>query len=106
MCINNQCTVEGGCVEDEDCPPMQSCLAGFCVFVPPSECEVDADCGAGEICNFGFCEESTRCRITADCPEPEQVCIDEFCRTPIECRVDEDCAGSEICDERGQCVPR
>ena len=41
-----------------------------------------------------------------DCPEPEQVCIDEFCRTPIECRVDEDCAGSEICDERGQCVPR
>ena len=40
------------CTANQDCPPGQECVLGFCV---PKNCAADADCGAGSTCVDGVC---------------------------------------------------
>ena len=66
MCINNRCQNPGGCVEDSECPPGQTCIAGLCETLPPGECVRDADCNPGEVCQFNFCMPGTMCRTNGE----------------------------------------
>ncbi|MBN2693581.1 PPC domain-containing protein, partial [bacterium] len=91
------------CEVDEDCEAGFICDFGACVE-EPTECEVDEDCQAGFVCDFGACvEEPTECEIDEDC-QAGFVCMFGYCAEEVaECEVDEDCQAGFVCDF-GACV--
>jgi hypothetical protein len=51
------------CVTASDCPTGYGCYDGVCMYYPHHDgwlpyydCDVDSECGAFEICRFGYCE--------------------------------------------------
>ena len=97
VCVNRVCQIPEGCESDDECPPLFSCVGGSCVFTPPPECSVDADCSSGEICEFGFCIPGPECRTDAECP-PGFSCRSGQCLYIPECSTDDECGPGEICD--------
>ncbi len=92
------------CDDDRDCPGMMSCVAGACV--PTPECTVDADCGAGRLCDAtGMCRDRMTCRTHGDC-NPGDVCRAGLCEPGTTCMSDAECPSGEWCDWRNTCVPR
>jgi len=57
---------------------------------PEAECEVDADCPRGEVCEANACvPDPLECEVDADCDVLE-ICTDNEC-VAVECKVDADC---------------
>lgn len=96
-------------VDDEDCCTDNHCLPlpdddpqdpdePEDVYPPGDECDVDADCGEGEMCEQAFCP--------AFCAEVDgEDCCPDAC-VPVdpqpeddECDVDADCGDGEVCQE-------
>jgi hypothetical protein len=95
-----------GCGGKKKCCKGLSCTDGTCLKpVPEPECENNADCNSGEICQNGICvPEPPECENDNDCGNNE-ICDDGECiPEPPECVNDNDCSAIEIC-QNGQCVP-
>ncbi len=94
LCQDVDCTSSNECVQDGTCDPADgSCTpgdnepaglscpigggvcdgSGNCV-----ECNVDADCGAGEVCTANVCVLDVECVVDGDCGAGE-VCLDGVC---------------------------
>ncbi len=67
-------------------------------------CSNDADCGAGERCRDGVCQQ-VECQQSGDCPSG-QYCVEGFCIDSQPCASDADCAEpTPVCDpDTGRCV--
>ncbi len=99
------CAVE--CGQDSNCPNCDVCLfVGTCVEVD-RPCGSDAECDAGEFCDF-----NTADRIACIDADNDGVCDTDpvpalgVCRaSPVTgCEVDTDCAEGQICALTDQCV--
>ena len=81
-------------------------LVAGCATTQPPECETDADCAEGQVCENGRCVDAPvpECETDADCAEG-QVCEDGVCADApvIECETDADCAEGQVCED-GVCV--
>ncbi len=86
------------CDKDDHCTERgELCVEGTC-----QQCRTDANCGAGEQCQAGRCEQKPECVSERDC-EGNQVCRSGKCKT--ECSSDGDCgSGLKCMGER--CVDR
>ena len=98
LCKDGSCV---GCLDDEDCPPTQSCSSNSCTCDEPLEL-------CGEVCvdtqtdasHCGVCEhecadptgtcaegECVACALNGDCPATGQTCVDGECQCPNEQQV-------------------
>ena len=153
ICIEGRCALK--CELDEDCPnylttnaEVHLCIAGGCIprpsvacmddamcipalqlcFGDTADCQVDADCAAGEGCEdrrcipkrtpcagdsgvcpsgqqclFGWCQVPKPCSGAGDC---KGLCVAGNCQdTCGGCNDDTQCAADRAC-VRGLCVPR
>ncbi|MBT8454186.1 MAG: PKD domain-containing protein [Deltaproteobacteria bacterium] len=89
------------CELDADCDAGEVCEQNVCV--PDVECNVDADCDAGEICLVNVCVPDVECNVDQDCGAGD-VCFQNECIPDLECSVDGDCAPGEVC-EGNVCIP-
>ena len=118
------------CSLDSDCPGTLRCAAGRC----SAECETARDCGSGESCEDGTCQQTVtppQCLRNSDCrddqaceagacvalPEvPTPACVydsdctqvGEHCSTGeclCECATDTDCARGLACPNGCACEP-
>jgi hypothetical protein len=85
-------------VSDDD---FNYCVCGWtvaitCVDGEDPQCEVDEDCGDGEVCTDGECVPDVECSADEDCADGE-VCVDNVCVPDVECSADEDCADGDLC---------
>lgn len=121
MCqLNSDCkegerctTMDGQCITDTSCgggsgdfaqePCLPECW-GYCIpdnQPPPSECNIDEDCGPEFFCqvecwtpNSGAAEQDMMCQIVGKCLPKEPL---------PECMSDEDCAPGYICQVSSEC---
>jgi MYXO-CTERM domain-containing protein len=83
------------CDEDADCPDGQICDLDFGECWEP-ECFEDVDCADDEVCDMGFCWE-IECTTDDDCAEGE-VCFEGFCGEIVpDCETDDDCDEGFVC---------
>lgn len=98
---NNQTGTQ--CTVDADCGATQVCREALCVEI----CATDADCADEQICTAGrYCWDapgSGACETNDDCLS--EVCDDGLCKPPIRCDADSDCFTGEVCNLEGTCVP-
>lgn len=96
------------CESAADCPDGFSCIMRVCTF----DCQSDAECGAGGVCNsVGLCEASTGegipvCTIDADCGDGRFCNADGACeQIPVllGCQGDVDCPLGQYCDDMHKC---
>jgi Cys-rich repeat protein len=80
-----------GCVDDQDCPAGQACLANVCEAV---ECRADGDCEAGQSCVEYACVAQGACTSDGQCAVGT-ICVDSTCQAG--CRVDGDCPDGSLC---------
>jgi len=94
------------CETDADCAEGQVCENGVCTDAPAPECETDADCAEGQVCEDGVCIDAPapECNTNADCAEG-QVCEDGVCTDApvLDCDTNADCAEGQVCED-GVCV--
>lgn len=116
-CVDGSCQPREvqSCTDDEDCRPDELCLDDECQ--QPPECEADADCPDGTVCEHGRCARPCtsdeecgqfhvcrnghclqQCVNDATCQEPGTICEDNVC-VPAECLTDADCT-----EELTRCV--
>ena len=63
----------------------------------PQGCRVNADCpGANQLCIGGVCQAGVQCTSDGDCNFP-QVCISNQCIISRPCMSDQDCTGGRLC---------
>lgn len=118
------------CGFDSDCPGTLRCAAGRC----SAECESARDCGRGESCQDGACQQTEtppECRRNSDCPAdraceagscvalpeaPTPACVYDSDCTQVgehcsrgecwcECELDTDCARGLACANGCACEP-
>ena len=91
-------TGECGCVVDADCGAGLVCELGAC-WDPISLCQNDAECGAGRVCDGSFCAKS--CVGDGVCPTGQACGGDAVCRDIVgglgECVYSNDCGDSAQC---------
>jgi len=92
-------------VSDDD---FEHCMSGWtirvtCVAGDGPECEIDQDCGIGEVCTDNVCVPDVECSVDQDCSAGE-ICAGNVCVPDVECTFDQDCSAGEICI-RNACVP-
>ena len=51
---------------------------GCVLFLPQRECDVDADCAAGEVCVGGQCRQDVACIDAVDCDD-NNACTTDTC---------------------------
>lgn len=116
-CERVECNVDADCCDDVEpggtcnrgcenslcvfrCTMDFECGGGFCMAGRCASCRTDADCGTGNACRQGLCEE--RCESNADCPYLNTCtageCIETGCTTNRECVALSD-------NPRAVCVP-
>lgn len=96
------------CEVSNDCPEGFSCIMNVCTF----DCQSDAECGIGGVCNsMGLCEVSDGevippCTSNEDCGEG-RFCNDagecEQIPTLLGCQSDADCLADQFCDDLHNC---
>ena len=89
------------CNVDQDCGSGEVCTNNVCV--PAVECNVDQDCGVGEVCTNNVCVPDVECYFNLDCAAGE-ICVDLVCVPDVECTFDQDCHAMEICVDN-LCIP-
>ncbi|MBI5496380.1 MAG: hypothetical protein HY904_15260 [Deltaproteobacteria bacterium] len=109
----------GRCVVQDECwgawndqwgncrGPADGTLPSYCCGW--TECRVDVDCGAGQVCLGGTCTTNEAC-FAADCGpgytcracEPNMDCV--FQCVPQDCRVS-GCGWGEECQVQSECIP-
>ncbi|MCA9552664.1 MAG: Ig-like domain-containing protein [Myxococcales bacterium] len=101
------------CTNDDGCPTDQHCddASQVCVAGNGNECEADAECGDGRVCNTAVTDcGATRCRnacepasCTAHADCGTWVCIGGTCAEPPSCAT-EACPGDLVCSANMVCV--
>lgn len=96
-----------GCGGKKKCCKGLSCTDGTCLKpVPEPECENNADCNSGEICQNGICvPEPPECENDSDCGNDELCQKGECIPEPPECVNDNDCGDNEQCQSGGCICP-
>lgn len=99
--VTRQCDAIDECEADADCPGGRICNDGFCQI----GCADDANCPVGEICNAGRC--GPPCEGDGQCEAPAVCQDDGRCRVPGGCTTSADCPEpATYCDRAmGMCVP-
>jgi hypothetical protein len=116
VCVDETC-VDAGCDADDDCGT-RICDLGVCV--DPEGCGVDADCGAGRVCEAGLCrdgcDDDGECGGFASCVEGrcfqqcfiDLLCFGDICEgglcVPAECGADVDCGEGNVFCDGGRCA--
>ncbi|NUP05976.1 MAG: hypothetical protein HOW73_07950 [Polyangiaceae bacterium] len=89
-----------GCLTDDECPFGGICVDGTCILT--AACVDDADCGADEVCDGGYCVAGPggSCSTNDECDV--LVCFDGTCDacTPG----GDDCGDGRRCGPDGRCV--
>lgn len=84
------------CDKDDHCAEKNEvCVAGTC-----QQCRTESDCGDGQTCNAGRCEQKAECSTDDGCPG-NQVCRSGRCKT--ECTGTSDCGTGQKCMDN-RCV--
>jgi hypothetical protein len=93
QCAPGQSCAVDLCLPDPSCPECDVCV-GICIDDPIQSCWVDADCGAGFICNtWDYCDD-------AGMPNGLVACLgrcEEVPAPPTACLENADCATGERC---------
>ncbi|MDE0882059.1 MAG: hypothetical protein OSB21_05645 [Myxococcota bacterium] len=96
------CGLNGACPEGQQCN-LETNICEEDGTPQPEDCAGDRDCGDGERCLEGMCQEvDGRCRNDRDCGDNAE-CIENWCVSgdpdpePAECNRDEDCENGMIC---------
>lgn len=78
------------CENDDHCAEKgELCVEGTC-----QQCRTDGNCGDGEQCTGGRCEQKPECAANDDCPG-NQICRSGMCKT--ECNGASDCGSGQKC---------
>lgn len=84
------------CETDDHCAEKgEVCVEGVC-----QQCRDDSNCGEGQRCAGGRCEEKPECSTNSDCSD-NKICRSGRCQ--IECAADADCGSGLNCKDN-RCV--
>jgi hypothetical protein len=93
----------GSCVDDDTkCNSCQECSGGVCVLKPTSNCDEDADCPSGKICENCHCcaPLGATCGFLVTCCSGHCNITTSRCE---ECELDSECGECERCSSMGYC---
>ena len=103
VCVDNTVV---SCASDFDCSAGSVCVNGTCAQ-PERPCFNDAECQAGEFCDFDAAGRVACPDVNGDgvCDEPIPA-IEGVCHAvaPASCASDVDCAQGQVCELTDQCV--
>ena len=80
-------------MNDADCGANERCEFGYC---QPFSCSVDSDCDNTFECVAGRCILGPYCMTDAECPAPS-TCVNFVCQNPGGCTSDSQCPVGQSC---------
>ncbi len=101
--IGRRCKTDYDCTGD-NCAKGKRCICVDGVCQETTRCRASADCGEGFVCKDGKCVKRSRCRSNEDCPDGKVCNVDlGVCEDPPKgaCTDNSECKNGKICCDLG-----